>query len=211
MSGLMNLLQGELGSQLINGLSGATNTEQNKTADLVSMAMPLLMGAMKKNARQPESSEGLLGAVRSDRHDGSILDNLEGLFSGGVNQEVLDDGKGILGHLFGSKQPEVENQLSRQSGLDIGSVAKMLMTLAPVAMGLIGKQTRQNNIESPADMNTLLGSMLGGQPSRNKDLLTSLLDSDGDGSVLDDVSDMILGGEKKKGGLSGLLGNLFGS
>lgn len=210
MSGLNSLLEGGLGEQLINGLSGETSVDRDKTADLVSMALPLLMGAMKKNARRSEHADGLLGAVNSDRHDGSILDNLDGLFQGGVDQGVLEDGKGILGHLFGASQPDVENQLSNRSGLDTGSIGNMLLTLAPIAMGLIGKQTRKNNISSSNDLNTLLGSMLGGQPSKNKDLLTSVLDADGDGSVLDDVSDIILGSNQKKGGLSGLLDGLFG-
>ena len=36
------------------------------------------------------------------------------------------------------------------------------------------------------------------------------IDADGDGSVVDDVANMVLGGSKKKGGLGGLLGGLFG-
>ena len=39
---------------------------------------------------------------------------------------------------------------------------------------------------------------------------TVLIDTDGDGSVLDDVADMVLGSNKKKGGLGGILGGLFG-
>lgn len=41
-------------------------------------------------------------------------------------------------------------------------------------------------------------------------LLESILDVDGDGSVIDDVVSMVLGGSKKKGGIGGLLGGLFG-
>ena len=52
--------------------------------------------------------------------------------------------------------------------------------------------------------------MLGGQPKENQSLIESLIDSDGDGSVLDDVADMVLGSNKKKGGLGGMLGGLFG-
>ena len=40
---------------------------------------------------------------------------------------------------------------------------------------------------------------------------SELIDADGDGSVLDDVAGMVLGGsKKKKGGLGGMLGGLFG-
>ena len=51
----------------------------------------------------------------------------------------------------------------------------------------------------------MLGGMLSGQTSQNQDLITSLIDADGDGSVLDDISDMLSGSGKKKGGLAGML------
>ncbi len=43
------------------------------------MALPVLMGAMQKNASTPEGAVGFLGAVMG-KHDGGILDNLSGLF-----------------------------------------------------------------------------------------------------------------------------------
>lgn len=53
--------------------------------------------------------------------------------------------------------------------------------------------------------------MLGGASQNQQSLVTQLLDADGDGSVIDDVAGMLIGGgNKKKGGLGGLLGGLFG-
>ncbi|MDX1365810.1 MAG: hypothetical protein R3243_16515, partial [Arenibacter latericius] len=69
---------------------------------------------------------------------------------------------------------------------------------------------KQGDVKDAGGLNTLLGSMLGGQPDQNKSLITTLLDADGDGSVLDDVAGMVLGGDKKKGGIGGMLGGLFG-
>ncbi len=55
--------------------------------------------------------------------------------------------------------------------------------------------------------------MLGGGKQQNKQqsLIESLLDGDNDGSIIDDVAGMVLGGgNSKKSGLGGLLGGLFG-
>lgn len=209
MSGLLDLLNSPMGKQLISGVAGQTNQPENKTADVLSMAMPLLLGAMKKNVSSPQGAEGLMSAL-SNKHDGSILDNLGGLFQGGVDDSVMNDGAGILGHVFGGKQPQVENALSEKSGLDAGSVAQILKIAAPIVMGFLGKQTAQSNVSDSSGMNALLGSMLGGQPQQNQSLITTLLDADGDGSILDDVAGMVMGSNKKKGGLGGLLGGLFG-
>ena len=55
---------------------------------------------------------------------------------------------------------------------------------------------------------------MGGGSSQPKQqtLIESILDGDNDGSVIDDVAGMLLsgGGQKKSGGLGGLLGGLFG-
>ena len=53
--------------------------------------------------------------------------------------------------------------------------------------------------------------MQGNAPEQEQSFLESILDADGDGSVIDDVAGMVLGDSSKgKGGLGGLLGGLFG-
>jgi len=209
MAGLLDLLNSPMGKQLISGVAGQTGQPENKTADVLSMAMPLLLGAMKKNASTPQGAEGLMNAL-SSKHDGSLLNNLGGLFSGGVDQSVMQDGAGILGHVFGGKQTNVENALSQKSGLDSSAVADILKIAAPLVMAYLGKEKAQNNTNNASGLNSLLGGMLGGQPKENQSLITTLLDADGDGSILDDVAGMVMGSGKKKGGLGGLLGGLFG-
>ncbi|WP_297793155.1 DUF937 domain-containing protein [uncultured Eudoraea sp.] len=209
MEGLLDLLNSPMGKQVISGVAGQTGQAENKTADVLSMAMPLLLGAMKKNVSKPEGAQGLMNAL-SSKHDGSILDNLGGLFEGGIDKSVMDDGAGILGHVFGNNQSNVENALSQRSGMDPASIANILKIAAPIVMGVLAKQTAQNKVSDANGMNSLLGNMLGGQPEQNQSLLTTLLDADGDGSILDDVAGMVMGGSKKKGGLGGMLGGLFG-
>ncbi len=208
MAGLLDLLNSPMGKQMVSGVANQTGQPEDKTADVLSMAMPLLLGAMKKNVSSPGGAEGLMSAL-SSRHDGSILNNLEGLFGGGVEQSVMNDGAGILGHVFGEKQPYVESALSQKSGMDTNSIAEILKIAAPIVMGFVGKQTAKSNVRDSGGMNALLGSMLGGQPKQNQSLIMSLLDTDGDGSVLDDVADMVMGSNKRRGGLGGILGGLF--
>ena len=80
MSGLMNLLGGDLGKSLIEGLSSQTGQSKSNTSNLLNMAMPVLMQAMQRNAATPKGASGLLGAL-TGKHDGTILDNLGNIFS----------------------------------------------------------------------------------------------------------------------------------
>lgn len=211
MSGILELLNSPMGKQIISGVSGQTGQSADKTSSLLSMAMPVLMGAMQKNAATPEGASGLLSAISGKHSGGGILDNLGGLFEGGVEENVTNDGAGILGHILGGKQPAVENALSQKSGMDAGSVGQILKVAAPILMGVLGKQASQNNVTDANGLTSMLGSMLGGgQGSKQQSLIESFLDADGDGSILDDVAGMVLGGGQKKGGIGGLLGGLFG-
>ncbi|GGD12219.1 DUF937 domain-containing protein [Hyunsoonleella pacifica] len=211
MSGILDLLNSDLGKTIINGVSGSTGTDQNKTSSVLTMALPVLMKAMQRNASTPQGAEGLMGAL-SGKHDGSILDNLGGLFGGGVDENVKTDGDKILGHVLGAKRQGVEQVIGQKSGLDAGSVGNILKVAAPLLMGMLGKQTRQNNVSSANGLGDMLGGLLGGSSAKQEQsFLESILDADGDGSVVDDVAGMLLGGSKKSsGGIGGLLGGLFG-
>lgn len=210
MSGILDLLNSDLGKQIIGGVAGSTGTDQDKTSSVLTMALPVLMKAMERNASTPQGAEGLMGALGS-KHNGSILDNLGGLFGGGVDEEVKNDGDKILGHVLGAKRPGVESIIGQKAGLDAGSVSQILKVAAPILMGVLGKQAQQNNVSSQGGLTDLLGGLLGGSSAQNEQsFLEKILDADGDGSVIDDVAGMVLGGSKKKEGLGGLLGGLFG-
>lgn len=83
MSGILDLLGSDLGKSIISGVAGSTGNDTNKTSSVLTMALPVLMKAMQRNASTPQGAEGLMGAIQG-KHEGSILDNLGGLFGGGV-------------------------------------------------------------------------------------------------------------------------------
>ena len=211
MAGILDLLNSDLGKTIISGVSGSTGTDENRTGSVLTMALPVLMKAMERNASaSPEGAQGLLGAIM-DKHDGSILANLDGLFNGGVDESVKTDGDKILGHVLGAKKQGVEQVIGQKAGLDAGSVDNILKVAAPILMGVLGKQAKQNKVSSTNDLGGLLGGLLGGSSAKEEQsFLEKILDADGDGSVVDDVAGMVLGSAKKKGGLGGLLGGLFG-
>lgn len=210
MSGILDLLNSDLGKSLVSGVAAETDQPQNKTHEVLTMALPVLMTAMKRNVSSPQGAQDLLSALNKD-HDGSILNNLSGLFGGGVDDSVKSDGSKILDHILGTKQPNVEKAISLKSGIDANTVAQILKVAAPILMGLLGNQAKQKNVNNPGGLAGLLGGLLkGDSPQHEQSFFESILDADGDGSIMDDVAGMVLGGNKKKGGLGGMLGGMFG-
>lgn len=162
---------------------------------------------MQRNAATPEGAESLNKALEDKRHDGSIMDQLSSLLGGGsADSDLMNDGAGILNHVLGGKQPLVEQNISKVSGVDADTVAKIIKIAAPILMGLLGNQKRKTKVDQ-GGIGDLIGSVLGKGSSQGS-LIGSILD--GDGSILGDVAGMVLGGKKKKGGLGGLLGGFLG-
>ena len=213
MSGILDLLNSDLGKSVITGLAGQTGQDTSKTSDLLTMALPVLTQAMSRNAQaSPQGADSLLNALNNSQHDGGILNNLDGFFNGGVDESAVTDGSNILNHVLGSKQQNVENALSQKSGIDAGTVSQILKMATPLLMGYLGQQQRQNNVSNSSDLGSMLGGMLqGNDPKNEQNFLESILDADGDGSIVDDVAGMFLDGKtsSKSGSISGMLGDLL--
>ena len=212
MSGILDLLNSPIGKTLINGASQQLGQDKKQTASALSTALPLILGAMKNNASTPDGAAGLLSALGNRRHSGGILDSLGNILGGGgIDQDVLSGGAGILGHVFGGREQNVAQAVSKSSGMDLSSAMNILKVAGPLVMGVLGKETRQKKVTDQGGLGDLLGVMLGGGGQQEQSLVNRLLDADGDGSIIDDVAGMLLsGGGKKSSGLGGLLGGLFG-
>lgn len=210
MESILDLLGSDMGKTLISGASAQTGQSPDKTATVLSMALPAILSAMKRNASTPEGAKDLNNALEDNRHDGSILEQLSSLLGDeSVNSSLMNDGAGIMDHVLGGNQAKVENNISRVSGVDSNSVAQIIKMAAPILMGILGNKKRNNNVEE-GGISDLLGSLLGNNGGKDQSIIESLLDADGDGSVLDDLAGMVLGGNKNKNGIGGMLGGLFG-
>ncbi|MDC9723785.1 MAG: DUF937 domain-containing protein [Urechidicola sp.] len=213
MGSILDLLNSDLGQTLISGTSKQLGQDKNKTASALSAAIPLILGGMKNNTNTSSGASGLLSALGNQSHSGDVLDNLGSILGGSnIDQNVLQDGAGIIGHVFDGKEQHVAQAVSKSSGMDMSAAMDILKVAAPIVMGYLGKQTRQQGISNQNDIGSLLEGMLGGenQSKQQQSLVGNLLDSNGDGSVIDDVAGMLLNSGGNKSGIGGLLGGLFG-
>jgi hypothetical protein len=189
------ILQQVTGSAL-SGVSKKIGVDQNTMQTALAVGMPLLVTALAKNASKPAGAEALHKALVKD-HDGSILDNV----SGYLKKPEVTEGAKILGHVLGSQQGAISQELAKRTGMDATQVDQLLQVAAPLVMGALGAQTQQNNLDPQG-----LASYLGGQQQiaqqSQPDILSSLnslLDANKDGSALDDVLGMagkLFGGQK---------------
>ncbi len=198
MSSIVDLLSSQLGPDAVQSISRQLGIDEGTAQQAIGAAIPMLTGGLAKNASQPGGAAALHQAVTRD-HDGGLLDNVTDFLGQGGSSGM---GAGILGHVFGGNQGNAASGLSKVTGLDSNKSGQLLMMLAPLVLAALGKLTNRNGLDSGGLASVLQQGNAQAQaqaPSGLGSILGNLLDSNNDGSVMDDVARM--------GG--GLLGGLF--
>lgn len=177
----------------LSKISQKVGADEQTTSTLMSTVMPLLVAALAKNASKPDGAQSLHKALAED-HNGAILNNLSSFLSA----PEAANGAGILKHVLGGQQPVVTQALARQTGLQDNQIGQILQIAAPLLMGALGQQQKQQGLDT-GSLAAFLGNQQQAGQQENPDLmntLNNLLDFDRDGSAVDDVM--------------GMLGKLFG-
>src|SRR3546814_19552147 len=98
--------------------------------------------------------------------------------------------------MLGNKRGAVEQAIRGKTGVSSGTVSKIMAMLAPIVMGYLGKQSRNNNVSDGGGLSDLLGGMLGGQSGGT--LVGGLLDKHVEGKLgVADVGGLL--GDRKGG------------
>ena len=184
MANLTQQLLSQLQGAPMQQMSSQLGIGEQQTSQAVSAALPLLLGALGKNASQPQGAQALLGALQKDHAGGGNLAGLLGSVLGGGGGRQTD-GAGILGHILGGNQQRAETGLAQASGLDGNKAGQLMKMLAPLVMAFLANQARQGNASPQA-----LGAMLGQEEQQIRQegggaagLLGAVLDQDGDGKL----------------------------
>lgn len=232
MSDLMQILSSSLDASTVDRLGARIGADRQQTESALSAALPMLVGALAGNANRSKGEARSLAHALDRDHDGGLLDQvgsllgqggrgagggggLGGLLSlagdllgDGGGRAKAADGAGILRHVLGGRRDPVEKGIGRASGLDMGQVQQLLVFLAPLVMGALGKMKRERDLDSDglaAALNRERADLERDAPNVSQGGLLGLLDADDDGQIMDDVAN--LGAALHR---SGVLGKLFG-
>ena len=226
MPNLTDELYSHLQGAPLQQISQQLGVEPQQAGTAVEAALPLLLGALGRNASQPQGAQSLFGALDRDHGGmdlGSVLGavlggglggglgGLGGLLGGGGRQAPesdaglphLDgrqaDAEGMLGHIFGDRKQRAEEGLGQATGLGSNNAGNLLKILAPIVMSFLAQRFARGNAD-PGGLQQALGQereQIGRQGGLGGGLLGAVLDQDGDGDV--DINDLLKAG-------SGLLG-----
>ena len=182
---LIDDLMGQLQGPSLGPIAQQLGTDADTAGQAIAAALPMLVGALGRNAQQPGGAGALFEALQRD-HAGSGAMDLGGLLGGllggagagagsagmggmGGMGDLLGsvlgggapasrqlDAGGILGHILGGAQPRAEAGLSQATGLNMGQAGKLLMMLAPIVMAALARRVNAGQLDAGG-----LGDVLG--------------------------------------------------
>ncbi len=150
-------------SQFSNDLNQRIGNELGEDPTSVRNALPGAISAVSAGLTEQGSTEAgaqrLLTQLNADgytRADAPVLGD-EASHVGGLSAEA-ERGRGLVSGLFGNKLSGVADTVTRLGGFrNAGSSAKLLAVVAPVVMGLLGRQVRSGGLNSGSLMRLLDG------------------------------------------------------
>ncbi len=183
-----------IGEALANGglsaIGKRTKVKQADIAKVLSEGIPSLLQGMQTNASTEEGAASLCKALES--HSKDDISDVKTFLKGAD----LEDGKKILGHVFGERQTETIQQLSADTGVSEGKTRSILSMVAPLLLSQLGGQQQQaqssgggfnvlsllrgllgggNGGGTASLASGLLGSLLGGSNNNSGGILNTIL------------------------------------
>ena len=177
MNSILDVILGEDNKSAIREIQTTFDLDEVQTKAAVEELIPALSRGLRNNTQEAQGMEDLLEALRTGKHE-KYMEQPSSLTA----PETMREGNDILGHIFGNKQVsrEVANRASAKAGISSTLLKKMLPVLATVVMGALSKKVIGGRGRTSSQT----------RQASSGGMLSSLLDSDRDGSIWDDVLGM---------------------
>jgi hypothetical protein len=190
---LTGLLQGDT----VKNIAKQFGVDESAVQKVVAIGLPMILAGINKNVSDEQGAKSLDSALQ--KHDGSLLSNLTTMVTSNA-RNIMQDGMGILKHVLGNTQQPAQAQISKSVGLDANVVGNILAMAAPIVMGFLGQQKKEQGLDVKGVVN-IVNTTTQQAPQQEMGLIQKFLDRNGDGNVWDDVMDI---GSK-------FLGSFFGN
>lgn len=158
---LLELLQSQLGGQVVNQVSNFLGESESSTGNAIKNVLPSVLGGlMAKSTTRSGASEifDLLGNANFSGNT-NLFGTLANIFTGGNDkiQSLINLGAPLLKTVFGDKLGGIVDLVSSASGVSRNSSSSLLGMALPAIMGLLGQQKQKSGF----DLSGLVGLLMG--------------------------------------------------
>ncbi len=181
MAGLIDMLINN--PTIVKNIAKQAGIDIGDAGSIIGKLAPILMGSAKENLQSDRDSGGLLDQIK-DSQFSEMFDKPEETMK---RDDLATIGNDILGQLTGSKENsrEVAKHVGQETGISTDLIKSILPMLAPLIIGALTKKAAPSINEYQEKPQA---QSAGGLES----ILTSMLDKDKDGSMMDDIMGMAM-------------------
>lgn len=166
----------------LKNVGNRANAQPSEVQNIAQKGLPLIMEGLNQRTNQDKEASAQLASSIS-KHEQDDVNNLSGL----LQQTDQNEGSSLLNLAFGNRQSDIENQLSKETGVASSKVSNILKMIAPIALSMLAKKKGSGSLGSSGlssllsgfsqDMQSqsgfgvqnILSSFLGGNDSKDKD------------------------------------------
>ncbi|MGB8357265.1 MAG: DUF937 domain-containing protein, partial [Bacteroidales bacterium] len=171
MAGFIDEFMQNYGSEVTQQLSSNLNVDQSTVQKLIPKLAPLILSGLKVQ-KDTQGGDERVDHILNKYGDSSVLNNIRDLISSKAQAQTVDPN---LGGLLGANGGvQAAQTLAQGLNIDPSTIMKMIPALAPLLLGFLSKKRDTG------------GAGISG--------IGSLLDTDGDGKILDDVAGFLMKG-----------------
>jgi hypothetical protein len=160
MSEILDTVQQQLSPDVVNQISQQIGVDPAAAQQAITAALPVVLGGMASHADDPAAAATI--HEEADNHAGLLggLDNLipggAGGMLGGLASAVGAGGLGsVLGSVLGSRNNQVQDGVSKASGLDPQRAKQLMMILVPIVLAALAHHKRKTGL-APSEVGPTL-------------------------------------------------------
>jgi hypothetical protein len=142
---LISLVMQYLTPDVISRIASVLSLDRNSAQSAISAAVPALLAGFSGAATKPGGAQNLVDAIKQQP---GVTDQFANIIAGSGQTSFLDQGSTLLKSVLGGQdQSALAGAVSKFAGIGQGAGNSLLAMLAPVAMGVIGKQLGGRNLD----------------------------------------------------------------
>ncbi len=192
MASILDVLNTNLGKELIHKASKETTEKKEKVASVLGMVLPLILGNFK-NKIQEGHEEALIEMLEEAPDPFKFMK----VFSEKETNDLLDCGNDYGEIILGENFDNISKTISASLSIDEDAVQKITKIATPVVIAILSIQKQKENIQNK-DIETLIDSALGSSSKYNDSFFETIFNRNEDPNIIPEASEILLNSEKKK-------------
>ena len=180
---LQQIIQNEVEAKLGAKLGDKHSLDSATTSNTIGNAVTAILGGLQHNVATPTGAKTLNDTLA--KHHTAATTNTPISLDNGILQS---EGAKIIGHIFGGSSGDVTDTVAKSSGVSNTVAQDILTAVGPLVLSQLGQSKKSNGLDAKG-----LSAMLTKQKLPQGGImgaLSSVLDRNKDGNVVDDLFDI---------------------